>query len=233
MSDPKRELLAGDFQCDLVAEDENGDRVIVENQLEATNHDHLGKVITYLTNLDAKAAIWVSTAPRPEHIRAIQWLNEITPDNISFYLVRLAAYRIAGHDTYTAVHSNRRPQRGGEELGEREERIGGAHILRLRFWEQLLERAKQRGVMFHAQRSPTKDAYISAGAGVESGISFNYVVWMTDETAWNSTLTPKKRMKTNAFLTFFYGRSRTSRNRLGRHSLGSVWTTSEPVEFGA
>jgi hypothetical protein len=73
LSEPRRELLAGDFQCDLVAEDENGDRVIVENQLEATNHDHLGKLITYLTNLDAKAAIWISTTPRPEHIRAVQW----------------------------------------------------------------------------------------------------------------------------------------------------------------
>src|SRR5579863_6338986 len=58
LSNPKRELLAGDFQCDLVAEDGNGDRVIIENQLEATNHDHLGKVLTYITNLDAKAAIW-------------------------------------------------------------------------------------------------------------------------------------------------------------------------------
>lgn len=98
LSDPQRERLAGNFQVDLVAEDENGDRVIVENQLEATDHDHLGKLLTYLTNLDAKAAIWITSAPRPEHIRAIQWLNETTPDDIAFYLVRLAAYRISGSD---------------------------------------------------------------------------------------------------------------------------------------
>ena len=83
LSDPHRELVAGSFQVDLVAEDENGDRVIVENQLEATDHDHLGKLLTYLTNVDAKAAIWISTAPRPEHIRAIQWLNETPPDDIT------------------------------------------------------------------------------------------------------------------------------------------------------
>ena len=184
LSDPKRELLAGDFQCDLVAEDENGDRVIIENQLEATNHDHLGKVLTYLTNLDAKAAIWVSTAPRPEHIRAIQWLNEITPDNIAFYLVRLAAYRIAGHDAaaplFTVIVG---PSAEAKSFGKEKKELAERHILRLRFWEQLLERAKQRGVLLHAQRSPTKDSYISAGAGVQSGISFNYVVWMTEETA--------------------------------------------------
>ena len=72
LSDPQRELLAGNFQVDLVAEDENNDRVIVENQLEPTNHEHLGKLLTYLTNIDAKTAIWISSAPRPEHIRTIQ-----------------------------------------------------------------------------------------------------------------------------------------------------------------
>jgi hypothetical protein len=90
LSDPQREICAGTFQCDLVAEDENGDRVIIENQLESTDHDHLGKLLTYLTNLDAKAAIWITTSPRPEHIRAVQWLNETTPDNIAFFLLRLA-----------------------------------------------------------------------------------------------------------------------------------------------
>jgi hypothetical protein len=91
LSDPQRELPAGTFQVDLVAQDEGGDRVVIENQLEATDHDHLGKVLTYLTNLDAKTAIWITTAPRSEHIRAVQWLNETTPDNISFYLVRLVS----------------------------------------------------------------------------------------------------------------------------------------------
>jgi len=184
LSDPKRELLAGDFQCDLVAEDENGDRVIIENQLEATNHDHLGKVLTYLTNLDAKAAVWISTLPRPEHIRTIQWLNETTPEDIAFYLVRLAAYRIAGHDAaaplLTVIVG---PSAEAKSFGKEKKELAERHILRLRFWEQLLEKAKQKGVLLHAQRSPGKDSYISAGAGVQSGLSFNYVVWMTEETA--------------------------------------------------
>lgn len=184
LSDARRELLAGDYQCDLVAEDANGDRVIIENQLEATNHDHLGKVLTYLTNLDAKAAIWISTAPRPEHIRAIQWLNEITPDNIAFYLVRLAAYRISSLEDvaplFTVIVG---PSAEAKSFGKEKKELAERHILRLKFWEQLLERAKQKGVMLHAQRSPTANAYIAAGAGVQSGISFTYVVWMTEKTA--------------------------------------------------
>ena len=55
------EQSAGNFNVDLVAEDEGGNTTIIENQLEKSDHDHLGKVITYLTALDAKNAIWIRT----------------------------------------------------------------------------------------------------------------------------------------------------------------------------
>ena len=181
LSDPQRELRAGSFQVDLVAEDENGERVIVENQLEATDHDHLGKLLTYLTNLDAKAAIWISSAPRPEHIRAIQWLNETTPDDIAFYLVRLAAYRIAGSDAAPLFTVIVGPSAESKSFGKQKKELAERHVVRLKFWEQLLARAKEKGVLYHAQRSPSKDAWISAGAGVRSGISFTYDIWITDE----------------------------------------------------
>jgi hypothetical protein len=183
LSDPQRELLAGNFQVDLVAEDENGDRVIVENQLEATDHDHLGKLITYLTNLEGKAAIWITTAPRAEHIRAIQWLNETTPDDIAFYLVRLAAYRIAGSDPAPLFTVIVGPSAESKDFGKQKKELAERHVLRLKFWEQLLGRAKDMGLMLHAQRSPSKDSWLSAGAGVRAGVSFTYVVWMTDESA--------------------------------------------------
>ena len=88
----EREQAAGDFSVDLVAEDESGNPVIIENQLERSNHDHLGKLITYLTQIGAKAAIWIVADPRPEHISAISWLNESS--SASFYLLKLEAVRI-------------------------------------------------------------------------------------------------------------------------------------------
>src|SRR3990170_7059097 len=63
-----REQAAGSFSIDLVAEDGGGGTVIIENQLEKSNHDHLGKLITYLTAMSAKAAIWIVSDPRPEHV---------------------------------------------------------------------------------------------------------------------------------------------------------------------
>src|SRR4030042_4547438 len=64
------EASAGPFSADILAEDTDGNYVIIENQLEKTNHDHLGKLITYLSNLEAKKAIWITSSPRPEHEKA-------------------------------------------------------------------------------------------------------------------------------------------------------------------
>ncbi len=64
----EREKAAGTFSADIFAEGPNGDTVVIENQLEKTDHDHLGKLVTYLSNLEAKTAIWITSNPRPEHI---------------------------------------------------------------------------------------------------------------------------------------------------------------------
>ena len=71
-----REQAAGSFSIDLVAEDGSGGTVVIENQLEKSNHDHLGKLVTYLTAMGATVAIWIVSDPRPEHVAAITWLNE-------------------------------------------------------------------------------------------------------------------------------------------------------------
>src|SRR3989344_9506428 len=90
----EREKSVGDFSLDIVAEDSDSNLVIIENQLEKTDHGHLGQVVTYLSNLGAKMAIWITSNPREEHIKAINWLNESTPDYTSFYIVKVEAVRI-------------------------------------------------------------------------------------------------------------------------------------------
>ena len=75
LSNVEREQSTGNFNVDLVAEDDDGNPVIIENQLEKSNHDHLGKVITYLASIGASKAIWIVSEPRQEHIKAISWLN--------------------------------------------------------------------------------------------------------------------------------------------------------------
>jgi hypothetical protein len=89
------ETSVGNFNCDILAEEEDTkNKVVIENQLEATNHDHLGKLLTYAAGHGATAAVWVVSQVREEHRKAIDWLNEHTDDEISFYLLRIELWQI-------------------------------------------------------------------------------------------------------------------------------------------
>ena len=83
------EQFVGSYRCDIVAKDDNneGKIVIIENQLENSNHDHLGKIITYASGLDASKIIWIVTNARSEHKSAIEWLNNNTKNDINFFFL--------------------------------------------------------------------------------------------------------------------------------------------------
>lgn len=180
LADPQSEVTVGSFTVDLVAEEENLGRVVIENQLEATDHDHLGKLLTYLTNLEAKTAVWITPKPRPEHVRAVAWLNETTPDDVSFYLVQVAAFRIGASAPAPLLTVIAGPSAEGKGFGQQKKQLAQRHLLRLKFWEGLLEQAKQKGVLTHTQRSPSKESWIGGASG-RAGLGFNYVIWMDDD----------------------------------------------------
>ena len=100
------------FSVDLVAEDNDGSSIIVENQLGKSDHDHLGKLITYLTAMQAKVAVWIVADPRPEHVAALNWLNESA--SADFYLLKIEAIRIEESPPAPLAHSDRRSFRRGQ-----------------------------------------------------------------------------------------------------------------------
>lgn len=82
----EQESNVGDFSVDLFATEEGtGRRIIIENQLEETNHDHLGKIITYASGKEAEVIIWIVRKARDEHKQAIEWLNQHTDDKFEFF----------------------------------------------------------------------------------------------------------------------------------------------------
>ena len=167
----ERERAAGDFSVDLVAEDESGNPVIIENQLERSNHDHLGKLITYLTQIGAKAAIWIVSDPRPEHISAISWLNESS--SAAFYLLKLEAVRIEDSLPAPLLTLIVGSSEENQEVGETKREFTERYSLRRRFWTQLLERAKEE-TLLHANSSPSQRSEI--WTRVKSGLSLRYVI---------------------------------------------------------
>jgi hypothetical protein len=91
----ERESHVGGYSVDLYAEVVGTeDKVIIENQLEDTNHDHLGKIITYASGKNAKYVIWIVKRARDEHRQAIEWLNAHTGDDVNFFLLEIELWRI-------------------------------------------------------------------------------------------------------------------------------------------
>lgn len=91
----ERESSVGNFNVDLYAtENGTGRKIIIENQLEDTDHDHLGKLITYASGKGAEVIIWIVKRARDEHRQAIEWLNQHTDSNLGFFLVEIELWQI-------------------------------------------------------------------------------------------------------------------------------------------
>lgn len=90
----QREVRVGDFKLDILGEDPAGNPIIIENQLEATDHSHLGQLIVYASGLEAAVVVWLTPRFRDEHRRALDWLNERTDENVNFFGVELDLVRI-------------------------------------------------------------------------------------------------------------------------------------------
>ncbi|WP_339853296.1 hypothetical protein [Roseovarius nubinhibens] len=88
------EVAVESFFADILARDEEDNVVLIENQLETTDHTHLGQIMTYLAGLEAQTVIWIAPAFREPHLSAIRWLNEHTADGFSFFAVKARVVRI-------------------------------------------------------------------------------------------------------------------------------------------
>jgi hypothetical protein len=167
-----RERQAGAFSVDLVAEDDNGRTVVIENQLERSDHDHLGKLITYTAMIDAEVAIWIVAEPRAEHVRAVSWLNDTSATE--FWLLKIEGIRIGDSPPAPLLTLIVGPSEEGKKAGEVKKEIAESATIRRRFWTGLLDRARDK-TRLHSGISPGDDSWISASAG-KTGLAYTYSV---------------------------------------------------------
>ena len=89
----ERESPVGRYSADIYGKEEGTERkVVIENQLEDSNHDHLGKIITYASGKEAKTIVWIVKRARDEHRQAIEWLNAHTDEDVGFFLLEIEAW---------------------------------------------------------------------------------------------------------------------------------------------
>ena len=178
LMDINKEVYIGSYRCDLVAKDETtGQIVIIENQLEVTNHDHLGKIITYAAGLDAKTIIWIVKEAREEHKAAIEWLNNNSSEEIGFFLIELHAYKI--NDSLPAPmfkvveKPNNFTKTSKQNYSDKE--LNRSQNERLMFWEEFNTVIVAKGKPFSV-RKPTTDHWYDVAIGTsEAHLAINLV----------------------------------------------------------
>ncbi len=171
------EKSVGSFYVDILAQDNNGHLTIIENQLEKTDHNHLGKVITYLTNLEAKSAIWISPNPRPEHVNVINYLNQISPEDICFYLIKVSAFKIDDSMPAPLFTIIAGPEDELRDIGKIKNDLSDKDKKRFEFFSQLLEYSNSKTSLFINVSPVGYQNWITTGAG-KSGLSWVYSIWL-------------------------------------------------------
>ena len=161
------------FSVDLVAVDEAGSSIIIENQLEKSDHDHLGKLITYLTAMQANTAVWIVADPRPEHVAALTWLNESS--SADFFLLKIEAIRIENSPPAPLLTLIVGPSEEGKSIGRSKQEMSERDHTRYKWWSQLVQHPD---ATLHRHITPGKYSWIGLGSGVR-GIGFNYAATKT------------------------------------------------------
>lgn len=132
----ERESSVGSFNVDIFAKEEGTDRnVIIENQLEDTNHDHLGKLITYASGKEADVVVWIVKRARDEHRKAIEWLNQHTDDKIGFFLIEIELWKINDSPIAPKFNIVERPNDWAKNM-KTIEGLSDAKKLQLEFWTE-------------------------------------------------------------------------------------------------
>lgn len=130
----ERESSVGSFNVDIFAKEVGTNRrVIIENQLEDTNHDHLGKLITYASGKGAEVIVWVVKRARDEHRQAIEWLNQHTDSNIGFFLLEIELWQIGDSDKAPRFNIVEKPNDWTKTM-KTIEGLSDTDLLELEFW---------------------------------------------------------------------------------------------------
>ena len=166
----ERESSVGSFNVDIFAtESGTGRKIIIENQLEYTNHDHLGKLITYAAGKGAEVIIWIVKKARDEHRQAIEWLNQHTDANVGFFLVEIELWQIDQSNYAPKFNVVEKPNDFAKSMKE-VEGLSEGQKKKLEFW-QFFNDTMEKNVEFNKYfrlRKPQPHHWYDLGLGTSA-----------------------------------------------------------------
>ena len=174
-----QEASVGSYALDILAHDGNGRQVVIENQLENTDHDHLGKLLTYAAGFDANVIVWIARNFRDEHRDALDLLNRRTGEDTEFFGIEVELWRI--DDSRPAVNFNLvvtpnewrrqtvRNVRRPSNVSEKGERYRG-------FYQKLIDTLREEHRFTDARKAQPYNWYLFSAKsrqGVQYGTTFD------------------------------------------------------------
>ncbi len=157
------EASVGNFNVDILAEEENtGRKIVIENQLESTDHDHLGKIITYASGFDAEIIIWIVKSVRDEHKQAIDWLNEHTDSNINFFSIQMEVWKIGESPYAPKFHVIAQPNDWAKTVKKAtsQNEYSDTKLLQLQFWDKFKEFAVDKNAKIKLRKAYPQHWYV-------------------------------------------------------------------------
>lgn len=175
------EHWVGDFKLDILCTD-GDEQVIIENQLEKTNHTHLGQIIAYAAGVGAKKVIWIAESFRPEHTAALEFLNDNTTDELSFFAVEVELWRIGDSPLAPKFEVVVKPNewaKAGREQARAAASTTPTKQLQQKFWMALIERLSISAPQIRPQK-PRPQHWLNNSIG-RSGFGLNPTANSRDE----------------------------------------------------
>ncbi len=156
------EMSVGRYNVDIFARDSESNRkIVIENQLENTNHDHLGKMLVYAAGLDADIAIWVVKDVNEEHKQAVEWLNDNSFDRINIFLVKVELWRIDNSLVAPKFQIVCEPNNWAKVLKQQsKENISDIELKQMEFWQGFVDYAKSKDKTYISQRPSIYNWYV-------------------------------------------------------------------------
>ena len=144
-----QEVAVEQFSADILARNPRDDsRVLIENQLEQSDHGHIGQIMTYLAGLDVNTVIWIAAGFKEPHLSAIRWLNDHTIEPFAFFAIKLSIVRIADSPMAPVFEVVVKPntwERQLQSIAKETQSSSGVGEVRKKFWTYYLEKYPEEG----------------------------------------------------------------------------------------
>ena len=161
------ESSVGDFSVDILANEQGfGRKIIIENQLESTDHDHLGKLITYASGKSANIIIWIVKHAREEHKAAVEWLNRHTDNDIGFFLCEIKLYCIGDSEPAVKFEVVEKPNDWAKEI-KKNDSLSENSQRKLEYWTAFNDYAYKDNQFskVYKPRKPSTDHWMDFAIG--------------------------------------------------------------------